>query len=294
LVIRKLGEKSDIYYACEGLVLSRIFILALDGLEYDLVKQWKLRNLMQRKYGKISIPPSYYHKDEKVPYTPIIWASFITGLPPEKHTIRSIFTYGKFWDLIRNMPFIKSIKGKRKIFWKIGLKPRVVDKRDLGKETLFEEIAPSIAIDVPAYNEPSEVNLKLAEILTKNDLKQYVNAIWEVYKDRKRRVFEKIGENWKLFMAYFKIADLLGHVYIAKSLKHLQKVYLTLDELTYELKTKIPDDVIFLIVSDHGMKPEQDGTGTHSLHAFYSTNIETDWEPKDITDFYPKIIEWLG
>lgn len=85
----------------------------------------------------------------------------------------------------------------------------------------------------------------------------------------------------------------LGHVYIAKNLKSLRKVYLILDELAYEIKKKIPENTIFLIVSDHGMKSELDGTGNHSSHAFYSVNIETDWKPKDITDFYPKIIEWL-
>ena len=271
----------------------RVFILALDGLEYNLVIQWKLRSIMQKTYGKLHISPNYYHKDENVPYTPIIWASFITGIPPERHGIKSIFTYGKFLDKIRNMPVIRSIKGKRQIFWRLGLKPRVVNKKDLGKETLFERITPSVAVDVPAYNEPSEVNLRLANAIMKKGVKHYVNAVWKVYQNRKKRVFEKIHEDWKLLMAYFKISDLLGHVYIAKSPEHLRRVYLELDRLVYELKTKLSDDILFLIVSDHGMQPSDDGvTGTHSKHAFWSLNIDTNWRPKDITDFYPKIIEW--
>ena len=272
--------------------MSKVYVLALDGLEYSLVTRWKLSNLMQRKYGKICISSNYYHRDVKAPYTPIIWASFITGLRPEEHGIRSYFTYGRFLDRIRNIPIIKSIRGKRKIFRRLGLRPRVVNKKDLGKETLFERITPSIAVDVPAYNEPSEVNLYLADIIMKEGVKQYVNAVWNVYEDRKKRVFEKIRENWKLFMAYFKIADLLGHVYIAKSLKHLKKVYLALDQLAHELTRELSDDVIFIVVSDHGMKPEVDGTGVHSKHAFWSLNIDTDWRPNEITDFYQKIIEW--
>lgn len=249
---------------------------------------------MQEKHGKYILSHSYYHVDEHVPYTPIIWASFITGLPPEKHNIRSLFTYGQFLDYLRNIPFIKRIKGKRKIFLRLGLKPRRVGKRDLAKETFFDKIRPSVAIDVPAYNESTEVNWRLGETLMSKGLKEYVKELWKVYDDRKKQVFENIGEDWKLIMAYFKIADLLGHMYIAKRVRSLQKVYLNLDELACEIKKKIPDNTIFLIVSDHGIKPEPDGTGTHTSHGFYSINIATDWKPKDVTDFYPKIMEWLS
>jgi len=273
--------------------LGRVFILAIDGLEHDLVVLWGLKNLMQKVYGKFAVSRSYYHKDENVPYTPIIWASFITSLPPEEHGVHSIFTYGRFLNVIRKMPIIKQIKGKRKILWRMGLKPRLVDKRDLAKETLFDRVTPSVAIDVPVYNEPTDVNVRLGQTLMSKGLREYVRGVWKVYDERKRRVFENLDGDWKLFMSYFKIADLLGHVYIAKRLKSLQEVYLTLDELANEIKGKIPDDTIFLVVSDHGMEPQPDGTGNHSSHAFYSVNIETNWRPSDIIDFYPKIMEWV-
>ena len=55
----------------------------------------------------------------------------------------------------------------------------------------------------------------------------------------------------------------------------------------------LPDDVIILIVSDHGMQDSGDGiTGNHSRHAFWSLNIKTTWKPNSITDFYSKIINW--
>ena len=170
-----------------------------------------------------------------------------------------------------------------------------MDKKDLAAETLFDRVKPSVAVDVPAYNEPTEVNLRLGEILVYRGLKEYIKEVWRVYEDRKKRVFSSISEEWKLFMAYFKIADLLGHIYIAKDLERLRRVYFTLDGLTRELKSKVSDDdAVFLIVSDHGMKPEPDGTGNHSSHGFYSVNIETSWEPKDVIDFYPKIMEWIA
>lgn len=273
--------------------LGRVFVLAIDGLEYYLVKKWQLENLMQKTYGKFVLSHGYYHADEHVPYTPIIWASFITGLPPEQHEVQSIFTYGQFLDFFRNLPFVKLVKGKRKVLWKLGMKPRLVDKRDLARETIFDVIKPSVAVDVPAYNEPTDVNLRLGEILMSRGVKEYVKEVWKVYEERKRRVFESMEKDWKLFMAYFKIADLLGHVYMAKNLKSLRKVYFVLDELAYELKRRSPENTVFLIVSDHGMEPQPDGTGNHSSHGFYSMDFETDWQPRDIIDFPKKIKELI-
>ena len=56
--------------------MKKIFILGLDGLEYDFVEKWNLVHLKQREYGKIIVPIA-----EKlgVPNTPEVWASFLTG-----------------------------------------------------------------------------------------------------------------------------------------------------------------------------------------------------------------------
>lgn len=273
--------------------MSKVFVLALDGLEYDLVEKWRLRNLMQSKYGKIILSSDYYHKDVHVPYTPIIWASFITGVPPERHGIKDFFTYGKTLDFIRNLPVIRWIKGKKKILRKIGMKPRTVEERDLNVKTIFDIIKPSIAVDVPAYNEPAEYFYRRNKALKDRGLKGYEEEIWKIHKERKKKVFENLQKDWKLFMAYFTIADLMGHLHIAKRLRRLKIAYDELDVLASKLKEALPEDTVFLVISDHGMKPESDGTGSHSSHAFYSLNIETDWEPKDITDFHKKIIDFL-
>jgi len=67
-----------------------------------------------------------------------------------------------------------------------------------------------------------------------------------------------------------------------------------MNKLTETLQHIIPPDTIFPVVSDHGMVSSEDGvTGTHSDHAFWSLNINTHWKPKEITDFFHKIIGWL-
>lgn len=51
----------------------RIIILGIDGLEYNLVKEWRLKNIMQKTYCKLDL------SDYNVVVTPPIWGSMITG-----------------------------------------------------------------------------------------------------------------------------------------------------------------------------------------------------------------------
>jgi len=51
----------------------RVIILGIDGLEYSLVRKWKLTNIMQKIYCKTDL------SDYKVIVTPPIWGSMLTG-----------------------------------------------------------------------------------------------------------------------------------------------------------------------------------------------------------------------
>lgn len=67
--------------------MKRVVILGLNALEHDLVEKFDLRNLKQKEYGKIAL------RDFKLIITPTIWASFITGLPPERHKVYGILKW---------------------------------------------------------------------------------------------------------------------------------------------------------------------------------------------------------
>lgn len=272
-------------------------MFALDGLEYDLVVKWKLKHLLQRKYGKMDLGEEYYHKvkDEKVPYTPIIWTSFITGLPPEKHNVRSIWTYGRVLDFIRKLPVISWIKNKRKILYRLGiLEPKIVSRENLKVKTIFDVIKPSIAIRMMAYNEDTEQWRKLSKAMLFEGLKKYEELLWEDYRKREKELFDNLRRDWKLLAVYFRIADAMGHIHFVKRPHVLRRVYRRLDTLVYKVKKQLDEKPIILIVSDHGMEAAPDGTGTHSRHAFWSINVDTDWEPKKITDFFPQIVRWCS
>lgn len=268
----------------------KVFILALDGLEYDLVKLWNLSGLKQKAYGRIELREMYFHPEAKVPWTPYIWSSFISG----KHQdVKIVFTYGKIIDRLRKHPLFRWIKGKRRLFWRIGLTPKAEQIGRIKEQTIFDSVSPSIAIDVPTYNEPLE-HWKIHELIWTKGIETYENKILKIFNEKRKKVFLSVTEEWKLFMAYFKIADLAGHIYICKRLGKLRKIYEDLNNLTFKLKGRLSENSVFLIVSDHGMIPSDDGvSGTHSTHAFWSLNIKTNWKPKDITDFHPKILEWI-
>jgi predicted AlkP superfamily pyrophosphatase or phosphodiesterase len=276
----------------------RLFIIALDGLSYDLVVKWNLSNLMQVTYGKVPVSPIYFGGNEvDTPSTPVIWSSFITGKNPREHGITGWWTYGKTWDWLRKNPPFVWVKNKRGLLKKIGvdskniLKPKIVDKTDLQAKTIFDYVKPSIALDVPTYSDISESRLSIFDTLVHEGLEAYEKAIWKIHNERVNRLFIELHNPWNLYMVWFDVPDLLGHMHIAKRPHLLREVYIKLDNLVYTLKNKLPEEITYLIISDHGMMPESDGTGVHSLEAFWSLNIPTDFSPCDLTDFFPWMMQ---
>jgi predicted AlkP superfamily pyrophosphatase or phosphodiesterase len=270
----------------------KLFILALDGLDYKLVSMWKLRNLMQLKNGYFKVPSCYNHTRENIPYTPTIWASFITGLAPDKHKIKDWWVYDSaVLNKIKHLPLISMIKGKRMVLKALRIrlpKRRIVSKQDLRHKTIFELITPSIAVNVPAYNDKTEYHERLSKALAKS-LSAYEEEIFKVHKEKVLDLLYFINKDWKLLMAYFDVADLIGHIYFVKDISRLRTVYVQLDHFAKKLKHKA--NTRFIIVSDHGMQ-EHGIFGNHSNYAFYSFNFETSFTPKDFIDFYPMVLKW--
>jgi len=264
----------------------RVFILALDGLEFNLVEEWNLKYLKQKTYGKIEMGREYYAIYD-VPYTPVVWHSFITGLPPERHKITSPLTYGRLLDKLRKAT--RFIRGKGKIARMLGIRPRTLTKRDYSQKTIFDAVPNSVAIDVPTYNlENWMLNF------SHKRLEDFISYVWKEYYERKRKTLEALkSPNWKLIMSYIRIADILGHSYFIIKKPKLRECYMELNQLSKQIKDLLPENTVMLIISDHGTQASSDGvTGVHSKHAFWSLNIETDWKPQDITDFFDKILKW--
>jgi len=272
--------------------VARALVLAFDGLEYDLVEKWNLKNIKQKVYGKYLAPVSPRHGK---PHTPSAWVSFITGKSVEEHGIDDWWTYGKLnriFNWLRWKPPFIWIKGKRKLLRKIGLGPQIHTKKDLKVRTIFDVVKPSIALNIPAYNEPLSYHIELEKALEKG-LNEYERKIWEIHRRRVKALMENINKEWKLLMAWFDLADLLGHIYMVKNPLRLLRGYLELNRLVGRVSKITGKDTFIIVVSDHGMKPAG-STGDHSKYGFYSFNMNVGYKPKRITDFYKLILKIIG
>ena len=264
----------------------RVFILALDALEYNVVSKLRLRSLIQEVYGYIDV------SNFSIVLTPIIWTSFITGKEPQEHNVHSWWRFSRYRWLDRlahwiryNVPIIKNIPSvKLKRMLRItGLRPRPPSREDLRVPTMFDIVKPSVALFVPGYSEEDWIRDFYSEAFERG-VEEAEKAVWRIHWYRKRRLFEELerSSDWRLFMAWFDLADWIGHLYMGRSKLKIMKAYFELAKLANKVRRMLPEDTLYMIVSDHGMEPG----GHHSPWAFYSFNIDPGWRPKKITDYF--------
>ena len=283
--------------------MKRICILALDALEYDLVEEFNLENIKQREYGKIDVR---MFKDLA---TPIIWASFISGLPPEKHglNIRAIpHWHSSVIDKLRQLSIkigLDRIKGKGRILELIGFEHRpfyeemITEFKYRKIETLFDIIPNAKALSVPPYQKwiAPETQLFLRQAIDNEaERTPFEEHVLQIFRRKREKCLKTIEErDWNLSMTHFMFTDLLGHLFCG-NLTKMFGVYIKAERLVEEVKKFIGAETLLLIVSDHGMKPIGKGTfGEHSDHGFYSSNIPLNLEKPKMTDFFPLIVKTL-
>lgn len=281
--------------------MRSICILALDALEYDLVEEFNLKHIKQLEYGKIDIS---MFKDLA---TPVIWASFITGLPPEEHGL-DINTV-PHWpssviDKLRHLSIkmkLDQIKGKGRILELLGFEHRafyeemITDFRSRQMDTLFDVIPNAKALSVPPYQKwiDRETQLLLKQAIEKEEkISTFEQHVWNIFEEKRDKCLDIIREgDWNLFMTHFMFTDLLGHLY-AGNLTKMFGVYAKAEQLVEDMKKMLRDETFLLIVSDHGMKTfGQSVYGEHSDHGFYSSNLPLELENPKITDFFDLIVK---
>jgi predicted AlkP superfamily pyrophosphatase or phosphodiesterase len=278
--------------------MSKVCILALDALEYDLVEEFDLKALKQAEYGKVDVS---MFKDIA---TPIIWASFITGLPPEKHKIQLTEWRNPILQKLHELTLklkLDKIKGKGKIFEWLGFRrgadyeQNIAQFKKYRSKSLFHIIPNAKAITVPPYQK--WISEKTREYVSdvahrRITLKSYERYIWKIFYEKRRRYFKTLLEgDWNLIMTHFMFTDLFGHFFITDYEKMLE-VYLEAEQLVKDTQQLIGDETWLLIVSDHGMEPlvYKARVGDHSDHGFYSSNVKLGLANPKITDFFDLIV----
>jgi len=285
----------------QGNLMVKVVILGFDGLEYNLVERFKLENMKQTQYGKILIPKECYTetvdpRGERVyePYTPFVWSAFLTGrLPHEVGINRATLQKwnSSLLQLLRVLSVklrLHKIRGKGKLLEKFGFKRSSFSWKDYRCPTIFDYADKPKIINVPTISEEWGIKLEGKKF------DEIIKAAWRRFYWVKKEALKAIEEDWDLFMVYTRLLDVIGELCYGKFMT-LFKAYTSCNHFVGEVKERLDEkETIFLIVSDHGM--ERFGNtlfGKHSNYGFYSLNIKTEWKPRFIIDFFPKIIEWL-
>lgn len=266
-----------------------IFILGIDGLEYDFIKKWNLKNLMQLEYGKIKVP---INEKQGIPMSPDVWASFLAGKNVSMAFTTSNHLKPVLW-LLRTLKidysegFFKKCKNFGK---KLGLnfKPRIGGL----KQKTFLDMTNSIEINVPYYSF-DHATLDTLYLFGEEELSlnKTIEEIKHIYENRKKQILNELDkiDNQEIIFSFIHTTDSLQHL----SFNHIieiKKYYVDLDNYFLFLKKKLYEKFdlpIILIISDHGFDIK---TKDHSKYAFYSSNIIINPKPIKITDFYEIIM----
>ncbi|RLI77049.1 hypothetical protein DRP04_11955 [Archaeoglobales archaeon] len=269
---------------------DRIFILGLDGLEYELVERWNLVHLKQSEYGKLEVP---INEKSHQPLTPEVWGAFLVGkqlnvdIEKMNHPLVLIFRILKFLRKYINI----SLGLGNKIQNKIPVKRWGMMKYGIPlDQKTFLNLTKSKAINVPFYNNDT-YTFHIAYLFDRGELslKQAIKAYQRIYMKRKEVILsevEKIHDENVIF-AYMHFPDVLEH-FTFKRPWIVRKHYLDLNNFVSILRGKIEDSTLFLIVSDHGFNLKK---GTHTRYGFYSSSQPLNPKPTRITDFFHLILQ---
>lgn len=279
--------------------INRIYIVGIDALEHSLVEKWNLKNLKQEEYGKVKLPISSKHEG---PFTPEMWASFITGKTPDEHGIHSYKKWSNpiirflkpiYFDHIRPiLKFLHLPLPKGSHLKKAGFSYKTYGKEDLNCETIFDMIPKSKAISVASYNEGTEavdiIRKYFSEDEDKINRKKVDKESREVFEKRKKEFLNSIKKDYRLLMVYFHAPDTLQHVFYYDE-KYIRDLYEELDKMVGKVKNMIDKDDLLIVISDHGQL-----NGKHTNYAFYSLNKKLNIENPNLTDFFSLIKKQFG
>jgi hypothetical protein len=255
-------------------------VLGFDGLEFELVEEFSLRNLKQKAYCKLSL------EDFPVPSTPLIWSSMLIGRPV-KDLIKEFMRFPRSlrWGTSWKMRLIRKITPRRvRVF--IGDKflsrysPNVNVAGYLREKkipTIFDEVK-SWTNGIPGYNiEKKEARggARWVDALGNDEEERKILASLRKKHDARVRdlfeVLQKKGE-YSLIFFYDNWLDIAGHIELGRKLKIMNK-YLEVNSIVGKVKERLNiegEDVLY-VVSDHGMKL-LGRRGDHSDYGFFSSS----------------------
>jgi hypothetical protein len=286
----------------------RVLILGVDSLDYDLVKEWNLKNLKQLEYGQVIVPIT---KATDEPATEIVWPCFITGKEPKEMGFESAVLYRQPYKWINDNIFsiipplsddvhpeniIEEKNNKRvlldkmsNILTKIGIFYHP-SRSDIKSPTIFDNNTLKTAhFYIPVYdkNPFPEYRKQIVDVIMKKiPASKFLVDCKKSFNDRVEELNQYLAKNkdWNLIMMYWFCLDAIQHAFFNNKLK-IMDFYLMFNEYIGNLKSNLSTDTLLLIISDHGQKK-----GIHTEFGFYSSNKKLGLKNPKIIQF-KEIIE---
>jgi len=264
----------------------KIIILGIDGLEYNLVKQWRLKNIMQKEYCRLEL------SDYDVVVTPPIWGSMLTGkidkeimkiwVKQAEVTGGGVNVKQKWWaKLGKYLPYSVNYWLLDNVFAHLqggdAFEKTANYVKEQNEPNIFQFFESTWTNGVPSFGRQviNEVSKKLTENAIAGDKKQYKKYAIEHYKNDKSQLLEVLKkQQYDFIFWYTGLLDSLGHVDMGNPLALMMKHYLEINEVVGIVTEKYPNSIIY-IASDHGMErmeSKKSSWGMHSDHGFFSSS----------------------
>jgi len=287
----------------------KVFILAVDALEYEFVKSRSFPSLKQKFYTKVVIPKScmsIFENGRLSPFTPVVWASFFTGKLPEEHGVtREKFLNEKWEFSCWNNKFLNRLKRNRIVYnlYSFMLRHRILkegfpEKLGFTKKEIIQESFVDLAEKPVIIRSPLKTSIKWKVEWKGSGLNEekIIRSAMNVFERNRKETLEKIESDWDLFITYVKLLDYIGHLYWGKN-EIIERYYGIVENFAREIQDKLSKETLMIIVSDHGMrllKGTKHRGGEHSHHAYASFSHKV-CIPQilKITDFYSIISNLL-
>lgn len=286
---------------------KRLFILALDGTPYTLLRELMDTGVMPN-LKKIEQSSEFKQMDSvQPPVSSSAWASFMTGMTPDQHGILGFVDRDPSTNewYLPNADHLKgetiwqalSQKGKRIFVMNVPVTypPKKINGISicgfLGSDITKGTWPPELGTLLKARGYRIDTNTELA----KTDLNAFLNDLHQVFEKRLETMWDFLGqEPWDIFMTHIMETDRLHHFfweYYEQDHSEFAPVFIDfyrkLDQQIGKIADELTADYVLMLLSDHGFCTLKYAVYLNRWLAdngflFYSTN-----NPASINDIAP-------
>jgi hypothetical protein len=231
--------------------LRDVCYLGLDGLDINITEKLNLTNILQVEHGPLKVPVNV---NSKVPESPSVWATFLTGRLQKLRLIRG--KTASRYPKLQAKTFISKLGGT-------------------AINAPYHNMNNQVFDEIWKYRENKYYNIIYAlQLLFEGQTETVLNGL----KTPLRNPLKGSQRGLPTF-AYIHYPDVLQHFWPLMHEYSITNLYNKLDKFVAKVKM-LTDKLV--VVADHGFDFKEI---THSCTGFYSSSFKLEETPKDITYF---------